>query len=120
MPKLPHKAVQYGPGHAKGDHCAICRHFEPPSQCDIVMDIKPLGWCNKFAKRKPMAKLTAKTRNALPGKDFAGPDRSFPVNDPSHARNALARVANKSPALKAKVRAKVHSKYPAIAKDYVS
>jgi len=28
--------------------------------------------------------------------------------------NALARVANKSPALKARVRAKVHTKYPSI------
>lgn len=61
-----------------------------------------------------MAKLTAKARKAIPAKDFAGPDRSYPVRDASHARNALARVANKSPQLKARVRAKVHSKFPAI------
>ena len=61
-----------------------------------------------------MSVLTAKGRNALPDKAFAGPGRSFPVQDASHARNALARVANKSPAVKAEVRAKVHSKYPAI------
>jgi len=63
-----------------------------------------------------MAKLTAKRRNALPASDFAGPDRSFPVQDRSHARNALARVANRSPALQAKVRAKVHARYPSIGK----
>jgi hypothetical protein len=63
-----------------------------------------------------MAKLTAATRNAIPTKDFAGPDRSYPINDASHARNALARVANKSPALKAKVRAKVHREYPSMGK----
>lgn len=66
-----------------------------------------------------MAKLTAKTRNALPAKDFAGPDRSFPIEDKSHARNALARVANKGPELKAKVRSKVKSKFPSIASSYV-
>jgi len=64
-------------------------------------------------------KLKAATRNALPGKSFAGPDRSFPIEDASHARNALARVANKSPALKARVRGKVKSKYPSIAQEYV-
>lgn len=63
-----------------------------------------------------MAKLTTKKRKSLPASDFAGPDRSFPVNDPNHARNALARVANRSPELKAKVRAKVHKKFPDIGK----
>lgn len=63
-----------------------------------------------------MAKLTAKKRNALPSSTFAGPGRSFPINDPSHARNALARVADRSEALKARVRAKVHSKFPDIGK----
>lgn len=66
-----------------------------------------------------MTKLTAKARKAIPSKDFAGPDRSFPIEDKSHARNALARVSGKSPALKAKVRAKVKSKYPNIAQSYV-
>jgi hypothetical protein len=61
-----------------------------------------------------MAKLTAAARNKIPTGEFAGPDRSYPVEDESHARNALSRVANKSPELKARVRAKVHSKYPGI------
>lgn len=38
-----------------------------------------------------MAKLTAKERNALPASAFAGPDRSFPVEDKNHARAALSR-----------------------------
>jgi len=64
-----------------------------------------------------VAKLTAAKRNKIPGKDFAGPDRSYPVEDASHARNALARVSQHgSPALKAKVRAKVHKKYPSMGK----
>ena len=63
-----------------------------------------------------MAKLTAKRRNALPAKSFAGPARSYPIEDASHARNALARVSQfGSPGLKAKVRAKVHKKFPGIA-----
>lgn len=40
-----------------------------------------------------MAKLTAKQRNALPKKDFAGPGRSYPVENASHARNAKARAS---------------------------
>ena len=63
-----------------------------------------------------MAKLTAGKRNALPGKAFAGPDRSYPVNDMSHARNALSRVSQFGAELKARVRAKVHKKFPTIGK----
>jgi hypothetical protein len=62
-----------------------------------------------------MTKLTAKARKKIPTKDFAGPDRSYPIEDKSHARNALARVSQHgSPALKAKVKAKVHRKFPGI------
>lgn len=64
-----------------------------------------------------MAKLTAETRNKLPGKSFAGPERSYPIEDKSHARNALARVSQHgSPALQKRVRAAVHRKYPGIGK----
>ena len=63
-----------------------------------------------------MSKLTAARRKKIPTKDFAGPDRSYPVEDASHARNALARASqHASPELKAKIRAKVHKKYPGIA-----
>lgn len=62
-----------------------------------------------------MAQLNAKKRNALPSNDFAVPGRKYPVNDASHARNALARVAQHgSPKEKAEVRAKVHQKFPGI------
>jgi hypothetical protein len=54
-----------------------------------------------------MAKLTTKARNALPASAFAGPGRSYPVEDKAHARNAKARAAqHASPALKAKVDAR--------------
>lgn len=39
-----------------------------------------------------MAKLTIKRRKALPDSAFAGPDRSYPVQDRSHAANAKARA----------------------------
>ena len=62
-----------------------------------------------------MAKLTSKARNRLPTSTFAGPDRSYPIEDESHARNALARASqHASPALKARIRAKVKRKYPNI------
>lgn len=39
-----------------------------------------------------MAVLTTKARNALPVSTFAGPDRSYPIPDASHAANAKARA----------------------------
>ena len=40
-----------------------------------------------------MAELKAKTRNKLPAKDFAEPDkRAYPIEDEAHARNAKARA----------------------------
>jgi hypothetical protein len=59
-----------------------------------------------------MVKLTTKKRKELPKSEFAGPDRSYPVNNKSHAANAKARASemeNKgklSPAGKAKIDAK--------------
>lgn len=37
-----------------------------------------------------MAKLTAKTRKKIPDSKFAGPNRSYPVQDRSHAVAAKA------------------------------
>lgn len=59
-----------------------------------------------------MAKLTTKARKALPDSAFAGPDRSYPVQNKSHAANAKARASQMvkagklSPATKAKIDAK--------------
>ena len=59
-----------------------------------------------------MSLLTAKRRSSLPSSEFAGPGRSFPIEDASHARNALARASGKP--VEAEIRSKVHSKYPGI------
>ena len=64
-----------------------------------------------------MSRLTGKERKDLPASDFAGPDRSFPVNDAAHARNALARASQFHPELKAKIREKVRRKFPDIKVD---
>lgn len=65
-----------------------------------------------------MAKLSSKARKKLPAGDFAGPDRSYPIPDKGHARNALARVSEfGSPSLKARVREEVHNKFPGIGKS---
>lgn len=62
-----------------------------------------------------MARLTTAKRKALPATSFAGPDRSYPINDANHARNALSRVSQYgSPAVKATVRAAVRRKFPSI------
>jgi hypothetical protein len=60
-----------------------------------------------------MARLTSAQRNSLPAADFAGPNRSYPDNDPTHARLAKAMVSKYgSPAEQSAVDAKVASKYP--------
>ena len=58
-----------------------------------------------------MAKLTTAERNKLPDSDFAGPNRSYPVEDAAHAKNAKSRASQfASPALKSKVDAKANKK----------
>ena len=65
-----------------------------------------------------MAELSTKQRNALPDSVFALPDRRYPIQDESHARNALARVAQHgTPEEKKKVRAAVRRKFPEIQQE---
>jgi hypothetical protein len=72
-----------------------------------------------------MARLTYAKRQKMPASEFALPGKgtgpkgkgggSYPIPDKAHARNALARVSQHgTPAEKAKVRAKVHHKFPEI------
>ncbi len=62
-----------------------------------------------------MAKLTTKARKAMPKKDFAGPGKSFPVSDKTHARMAISgatrseRAGNISPSTAAKVKSKARA-----------
>ena len=69
-----------------------------------------------------MAKLTAKKRNALSKRSFAEPGkRKYPMEDRTHAKNALARVSQfGTEAEKKEARAKVHARYPAIGKKTVA
>lgn len=59
-----------------------------------------------------MGDLSTKARKKLPADKFAGPDRSYPVNDRAHAGNAKARASQMvktgklSPSAKAKIDAK--------------
>lgn len=63
-----------------------------------------------------MARLSGRQRKDLPKSEFAEPEkRAYPINDASHARNALARVSQHGTASeKSKVRAEVKKKYPDI------
>jgi hypothetical protein len=65
-----------------------------------------------------MAKLTAKTRKALPGSAFAIPaQRKYPDFDRAHAADARSRVAhNGTPAEKAAVGADTARKFPGMGK----
>lgn len=61
-----------------------------------------------------MTKLTTKGRASLPAGDFAGPSRSYPIENKSHAANAKARASQAvnagrmSPAAEAKIDAKAN------------
>ena len=64
-----------------------------------------------------MAKLTARGTKQIKAENFALPGRRYPIQDKSHASNALARVSqNGTPEEKRKVRAKVYKKYPSLKK----
>lgn len=57
--------------------------------------------------------LTAEARKHIAEKNFALPGGRYPIEDETHARNALARVSEfGSPYEKKEVREKVHAKYP--------
>lgn len=64
-----------------------------------------------------MAKLTSKQRKNLSSSSFVFPkERKYPIQDETHARNALARVSqNGTPSEKSAVRKAVKAKYPNIA-----
>lgn len=56
-----------------------------------------------------MAKLTTAARKKIPTSKFAGPNRSYPIQDKTHAANAKARAAQfASPSEKAKIDAKAN------------
>lgn len=63
-----------------------------------------------------MAKLSAKTRKGMPKAGFAGPGKSFPVNDKKHARLAISgatrseRAGNISAAQAAAIKSRARAK----------
>lgn len=63
-----------------------------------------------------LSELSSRARKALPKGTFAIPEtRSYPIPDESHARNALARVAQHgTPEEKRRVKAAVRRKFPKI------
>jgi hypothetical protein len=62
-----------------------------------------------------MAKLSSAGRKALKSSSFVFPGkRKFPIENVSHARNALSRAGAKGGSTEAKVRAAVHRKFPNI------
>ncbi|HZP68365.1 MAG TPA: hypothetical protein VFB29_00350 [Pseudolabrys sp.] len=63
-----------------------------------------------------MARLSSLARKQLPARDFAGPNRSFPINDKTHARLAISgatrseRAGNISPEREAEIKRKARAK----------
>jgi hypothetical protein len=57
-------------------------------------------------------KLTAGARKQIPGQDFAGPGRSFPIEDENHAKAALSMAHYATDP--EEIRRRVLSKYPQI------
>lgn len=63
-----------------------------------------------------MTNLTAGKRKKMPKKDFAGPGKSFPINDKKHARLAIGgatrseRAGNISASEADKIKAKARAK----------
>lgn len=60
-------------------------------------------------------KLSTEQRDSLPVKEFALSGRRYPIHDISHARAALSMGAkHATPAEYARIRAKVHRRFPEI------
>lgn len=63
-----------------------------------------------------MARMSTRKRNALPKRSFAGPGRSFPINDRSHARAAISgarrsyRAGNISKATEKRIQSRARDK----------
>jgi hypothetical protein len=118
--KLDHSAVAYEhPSRHSGKQCSGCVHYIAaiPPRCEGVKSpISPGDYCSHFERKAgEMAKLTAAERKKIPAKDFALGKGHYPIEDKGHARAALSRIsANGTPAQKARVRARVHAKYPDI------
>lgn len=59
--------------------------------------------------------LTTKARKRIKEENFALPGRRYPIENVSHARNALARVAQHGTSEEqVQVRSAVHRKYPTL------
>ena len=56
-----------------------------------------------------MARLTSKQRKSLPSGSFAGPDRSFPMEDKAHAEKAVQLEKFAAPATKAKINSRARA-----------
>lgn len=79
---------------------------------------RSLGYYGGNQDPVKLAELTTKARKALPKGAFAIPEqRAYPIPDESHARNALARVAQHgTPEEQARVRAAVARRFPKLGK----
>jgi hypothetical protein len=72
----------------------------------------------RLKKGETVAKLSADARKKIPTSKFGVPSKapgsgSYPMNDRSHAVNAMARASGKP--VEAQVRAKAHRLYPGLA-----
>jgi hypothetical protein len=71
-----------------------------------------------------MGKLTKKQRKSLPDSAFAGPGRSYPIENASHAANAKARATqqvkagNLAPSTAAAIKAKANKKLASAGTDH--
>lgn len=88
----------------------------PSARERFIISRSPRLWKRRKVKMSKTARtLTSRARDAVPASQFALPGRRYPIHDVSHARNALARVAQHgTPEEKGKVRAAVAARYPEI------
>jgi hypothetical protein len=56
-----------------------------------------------------MARLTAQQRRGLRSSVFAGPNRSYPIPDKSHARAALALIRHAPKSAQPKIKARAYA-----------
>jgi hypothetical protein len=102
---------------------AVVGMAPPLLAAKVVSDIaqpRERGRVVRIKRQERKGKLTHKQRELLPDTDFALPkERKYPIENISHARNALARVSAFGTAKeKHEVREAIHERYPEINEEY--
>ena len=104
-------ATEFFKTASASDSCGCRLELGAVSATEPLSGTPALDYFDKLSHKLGHVLDAAERKHIAPG-SFALPGRRYPIEDESHARNALARASGKS--VEGAVRAAVHAKYPGI------